>query len=447
MPCLPFFTRALRRGALVAGIVGASLAAAAAAIAQPVQGARSAPRSADYIVAVVNQELVTNAEVQQRLEAVRRDAAQSGARLPVEGELRRQVLEAMINERAQLTHARDSGMKIDEAELDRTVANVAAQNRITLAQLRERLQGEGIDFARFRNTLRDQMLLERVREREVNSRIRISEAEIDALLASRASGAAPPQYNVAQLLIGVPEGASEAEIAERRRLAEQALARAREGEDFTRLVSEFSTGPKEQGGALGLRPADRLPELFVTAVAPLRAGETAPQVLRSGAGFHVLKLLERRDGGMQITQTRARHILLRPSSQLSEAAAVQRLAEFKQQVATGAASFAQLARENSEDGSAAQGGELGWASPGQFVPEFEDAMKSLQAEQISDPVVSRFGVHLIQVLERRTRAVDRKQQREIARNMLRERKFETAYLDWSREIRARAYVEMREPPQ
>lgn len=439
--------RALRRFAVAGGMLAAGFMATAAAVAQPAQGQRSAPQSADYIVAVVNQELVTNSEVQQRLAAVRREAAQSGARLPADDELRRQVLDAMINERAQLTHARDSGMRIDDGELDRAVGNVAAQNRITLAQLRERLQSEGIEFARFRNNVRDQMLLERVREREVNSRIRVSDADIDALLASRTSGVAPPEYNIAQLLIGLPEGAGEAEVAERRRQAEQALARAVGGEDFSGLVNELSTGPKEQGGALGLRAADRLPELFVAAVAPLRSGQTAPQVLRSGAGFHVLKLLERRDGGMQVTQTRARHILLRPSSQLSQAAAIERLAEFKQQVATGAASFGQLARQNSEDGSAAQGGELGWASPGQFVPEFEDAVKALQPNQISDPVVSRFGVHLIQVLERRTQAVDRKQQREIARNMLREQKFEAAYLDWSREIRARAYVEMREPPQ
>jgi peptidyl-prolyl cis-trans isomerase SurA len=438
---------ALRRGVLAFGLIAAGLAMGVPALAQPLQAPGSAARSADYIVAVVNQELVTNSEVQQRLAAIRREAAQSGARLPPDDELRREVLDAMIDERAQLTHARDSGMRVDDAELDRAVNNVAAQNRITPAQLRERLQREGIDLTRFRNNVRDQILLERVREREVNSRIRISDAAIDDVLASRASGAAPPEYNVAQLLIAVPEGATEAEVTERRTTAEQALARARAGEDFAKLVGELSSGPKEQGGALGLRPADRLPELFVTAVSPLRAGQVAGQVLRSGAGFHVLKLIERREGGMRVTQTRARHILLRPSSQLSQAAAIERLMEFKQQVASGAATFAQLARQNSEDGSASQGGELGWASPGQFVPEFEDAMKGLQPDQISDPVVSRFGVHLIQVLERRTQAVDRKQQREIARNMLRERKFEAAYLDWSREVRARAYVEMREPPQ
>lgn len=412
------------------------------AVAQP-----SPVRSADYIVAIVDRELVTNAEVQQRLAALRREAAQGGQALPPDDELRRRMLDTLIDERAQLSAARESGVRIDEAELDRTVGNVAAQNRITLAQLRERLQRDGIEFSRFRSNLRDQLLLERVREREVQSRIKISDSEVETLLASRASGVAPPQFNVAQLLIGVPEGAGEAELAQRRALAEQALQRARGGEDFARLVGELSTGSKEQGGALGLRTLDRLPDLFADAVRDLRSGAIVPQVLQSGAGFHVLKVVERRDGGMMVPQTRARHILLRTSAQLTQSAAVARLAEFKQQVDSGKASFAQLARENSEDGSAAQGGELGWASPGQFVPEFEDAMKALGINQVSDPVVSRFGVHLIQVLERRSVPVDRKQQREIARNVLREQKFESAYQEWARDVRARAYVEMREPPQ
>lgn len=414
-------------------------------------GAVAAPpapaRSADYIVAIVDRELVTNAEVQQRLAALRREAAQSGTRLPSDEELRRQVLDTLIDERAQLSAARDSGVRIDEPEIDRTVANVAAQNRVTLVQLRERLQSEGLDFARFRNTLRDQLLLERVREREVQSRIKISDSEIQAMLASRASGVAPPEFNVAQVLVGVAEGASEADVAQRRAIAEQALERARRGEDFARIVTDLSTGSKEQGGALGLRPLDRLPDLFADAVRDLRADAVVSQVLRSGAGFHVLKVVDRRDGGMLVAQTRARHILLRPSAQLNQQAALARLSEFKQQVEAGKANFAQLARANSEDGSAAQGGELGWASPGQFVPEFETAMKALAINQISEPLVSRFGVHLIQVLERRSVPVDRKQQREIARNVLREQKFEGAYQEWAREVRARAYVEMREPPQ
>jgi peptidyl-prolyl cis-trans isomerase SurA len=423
----------------------AALLAAGAAAAQPVRS--ESPRAADYIVAVVNQELVTNAEVAQRIAAFKREAAQSGTALPGDEVLRREMLETMINERAQLGHARDSGLRIEDSELDRAVAAVAAQNRVTPEQMREQLQRSGVDYARFRSNIREQMMLERVREREVNGRIRISDVDIDALLATRGSGVAPTEYNVAQLLVAVPESADAAEVAARRARAEQALARARAGEDFAKLVAELSDGAKEQGGALGLRAADRLPDLFVEAVAPLRGGTVAPQLLRSGAGFHVLKLVERRDGGMMVTQTRARHILLRTSAQRSQSAAIARLAELKQQVAAGTATFASLARLNSEDGSAPQGGELGWASPGQFVPEFEEAMKALALNEVSEPVVSRFGVHLIQVIERRQQAVDRKQQRDIARNMLREQKFEAAYLDWAREIRARAYVELREPPQ
>jgi peptidyl-prolyl cis-trans isomerase SurA len=199
---------------------------------------------------------------------------------------------------------------------------------------------------------------------------------------------------------------------------------------------------------IGTRPADRLPDVFVAQVRNLKPGEIAPTLLRTGAGFHALKLVERHEGGaaFSVTQTHARHILLRTSAQLSQDSAMRRLAEFKRQIAAGTKSFEQLARENSEDGSATQGGDLGWAFPGQFVPEFEETMNALPIGGVSEPIVSRFGVHLIQVVERRQVALDTKQQREQARNVLREQKFEPAYLDWLRELRARAYIEMREPP-
>lgn len=423
--------------------------AAAAWLAGTFVGAPAvaAPRSADYIVAVVDQELVTNAEVQQRMATVKREAQQSGAKLPPDADLARQVLDTLIDERAQLSSARDTGVRVEDPEVERAVAAVAAQNRISVAELRDRLKQDGIEFSRFRKNLREQILLERVREREVKNRIKVSDSEIDAFVASRAAGAAPSEYNIAQILVALPEGASDAEVADKRAQAQRALDRARAGEDFAKLVAELSNGAKDNGGALGMRSADRLPDLFVQAVRELRAGALVAEPLRSGAGFHVLKLLDRKDGGVLITQTRARHILLKPSPALSQAQATAKLGEFKQQIEAGQANFAQLARANSEDGSAAQGGELGWASPGQFVPEFEEAMKPLAPGQVSPPVVSRFGVHLIQVLERRNVPVDRKQQREIARNVLREQKFESAYLDWSREVRARAYVELREPPQ
>ena len=409
--------------------------------------AQAARRSGDYIVAVVNQELVTNSEVQQRLQRAEQDAARNNTRLPDRDTLQRELLDQLIDERAQLGSARDSGIRVDEAEIDRAVTNVAAQNQITVAQLRERLRTEGMDYARFRLTLRDQIMLERVREREVQARIRINDADIESWLAEqREKNGAATEYNVAQILLAVPENAAPALVAQRRQQGVLLLQRLRAGEDFATLVREASDGSKERGGELGLRRADKLPDLFVEAISPLRAGEVAPQVLRSGAGFHVLKLVERREASLTVSQQRARHILLRPGPKLTQEAAVRRLAGFKRQIEAGTAKFEDLARQHSEDGSAANGGDLGWASPGQFVPEFEQAMTALRPGSIADPVVSRFGVHLIQLLERREQRLEAREQREMARTALREQKYEDAYTDWAREVRARAYVELRDPP-
>lgn len=432
------------RHLLLAGLVTTSVAPS---LAQQ-QGSGS-PRTADYIVAIVNRELVTNAEVQQRLTRIQQEASRAGQRLPPRDELRRQVVDALIDERAQLTYARENGVRVDEADLDRAVASVAANNKVSLSELAERLRKDGMDLTRFRQTLRDQMMLERIREREVQGRIKASDAEIDAWLdKQRTAAATAAEYNIAQILIALPEGAGITQTTQAKEKAEQALKRAQDGEAFESLVRELSNGSKEQGGQLGMRPADRLPDLFVDAVRSLNAGDVVPQVLRSGAGFHVLKLVEKRaNDGLTIVQTRTRHILLRPSPQLSQQAAIARLAEFKRQIIEGGASFPQLARENSDDGSAAQGGDLGWVSPGQFVPEYEAVMNRLQPGQIADPVVSRYGVHLIQLMDRRSVTLDAKQQREVARNAIREQKSEDAYNEWARDIRARAYVEMREPPQ
>jgi peptidyl-prolyl cis-trans isomerase SurA len=436
--------------ALTCTLAQAQVPAPAASAASASRATTPAPRTGDYIVAIVNQELVTASEVQSRMVRIRDDAARNRGTLPPDDELRRQLIELMIDERAQLTYARESGQRVDDVELDRAVGNVALQNQVTMEQLRERLRREGIDYTRFRNNLRDQILTERVREREVQGRIRVTELEIDAFLDQRrAAGSNAAEYNIAQILVSVPDGASLTEAAQRRARIEAAAARVKAGESFEAVAREVSEDPnRAAGGTLGMRSAQRLPDVFVETVRNLKPGEVAPEVLRTGAGFHLLKLVDKSEAGaFTIQQTRARHILLRPSAQLSQEAAVRRLATMKQQIERGARSFEQLARENSEDGSAAQGGDLGWASPGMFVPEFEEAMNSLSLNGLSDPVVSRFGVHLIQVVERRQATLDPKQQREQARNVLREQKYDEAYQEWLRELRARAYVEMREAPQ
>lgn len=411
---------------------------------------RAPAYSGDYIVAVVNSDLVTAAEVEQRIQRARAaNAARGGTPPPVTDQMRQQALESLVAERVIVTYARESGMKVDDAELDRAVQSVAAQYQLTPNQLRDRLRTDGIDYATFRASLRDQILVERVREREVGQRTRVLDADIDKFLAERGAGSARDiELNIAQILIPVPEGASAEVAAERKARADAALARVLGGEDFAAVAREVSDdGNRARGGEIGMRPASRLPDPFVEQVRDLRPGEVSPAVLRSGAGWHVLKLVERRDtSGVRVTQTRARHILLRSSPQLSVEVAKQRLADMRAQIERGSAAFDNLARQFSEDGSAAQGGDLGWVMPGSFVPEFEQAMNQLAVGGISPPVESRFGVHLIQVVERREATLDAKQLREQARNALREQKFEEAYLEWTKELRSRAYVEMRDPP-
>lgn len=439
-------------GRVAPALLAASLGLAAwlwASLPAQAQSSTRGVRTGDWIAAVVNQELVTAGEIDRRVEAARSEAARQGQRLPPEADLRKQVLDLLIEERVLISMARESGMRIDEPEIDRAVQSVAQQNQLTVPALRERLRAEGLDYTRFRRQLRDQLMLERLREREVYRRIEVSDEDIEKLVNQQLAAArGETQLNIAQVLVPVPEGADPAAEATLRAKAQSALARAQAGEDFAKLVLELSEDPnREQGGALGLRAVSRLPEAFVTATQGVAAGALAPELLRSGAGFHVLKVLERRDGSEpRVTQTRARHVLLRPSAQLSAELAARRLSEYRRQIESGERSFEEIARQFSEDGSAAGGGDLGWFNPGTMVPEFEEAMNALPTGGLSEPVASRFGVHLIQVLERRDVPVDRRALREQARNVLREQRFDQAYADWAREMRGRAYIELREPP-
>lgn len=410
---------------------------------------RSVIRGGDYIVAIVNQELVTAVEVSLRAQRARDEANRQKVALPEEQELRRQITQALIEERVILTHAREGGVRIDDAELDRTLQGIAAQNQLSVDGLRERLRGEGTDFDRFRVNLREQLMVERARERDVLPRIRITEAEVDNYLMQQARALqADRGVNLAQILVNVPEGASASEVQARRGRAEAALERLRAGSAFEQVALEVSDdGNRQRGGEMGMRPASRYPDLFIDNTRQLQPGQFTTTLVRSGAGFHILKVIARAEGASnQVTQTRVRHILLRPSQRLSLDQAKSRIDGYRRSIQSRSATFEELARQFSEDGSAAQGGDLGWASPGTMVPEFEEAMNQLEVGGLSAPVTSRFGVHLVQVLERRQVDVDPKQLREQARNALREQKFDPAYAEWVRDLRSRAYIEMREPP-
>ena len=408
-------------------------------------------RSADYIVAVVNSEPVTNNEVRNSLLRTEQQLTQAGTAMPPREELARLVLERLIADKLQLQEARFSGLRIDESAIDNAVQGVAQQNQLTVEELRKRLADDGLTFAKFREGLRDELLVNRFRQREVEARVKVTDADVDQFLRDQegSSDSAAIDINLAQILVAVPENATPEQVMALQAKAQTAADRAKAGTDFVALVNEFSEPSlRTSGGQLGLRSADRYPPLFLQATEKLRTGGIAGPV-RSGAGFHVLKVVEKRQAGMpgvNITQTRARHILLRVSPQQRESVVKEKLTDFKKRVTAGKADFAGLARESSDDGSAKDGGDLGWTNPGMFVPEFEQAMNSLAPNQMSEPVVSRFGVHLIQVLERRETQLSNRDQRELARSVIREKKLEDAYAIWAQEIRGRAYVEFREPP-
>ncbi len=428
-------------------LVLAGTAAAAGAQSRPVQ---PEPRLVDRVVAVVNTEAITEIELDQRIRTIAQRARLQGVALPPEDQLRRQVLERMVVDRALQQAAREAGVRVDDASVDRAIARIAQDANLNIAQLRERVESDGSSFAAFRQEVASEMTVARAREREVDSRVQVSEAEIDAALAARAEApAGPSELNLAQVLVRVPEDAS-GDMVERARQRAEAVAReVRGGADPGRLIAASGDGPDAlTGGLTGLRPADRLPALFVQAVASLSPGQVA-EVVRSPAGFHVLKVIDRRDAGSAriasapVRQTRARHILIRVNEINPESEVIRRLSEIRERLEGGTVSFVDMARQYSVDGSASQGGDLGWVYPGDTVPEFERAMDALEPGGISVPVRSPFGYHLIQVVERRTDEASPERIRAATRNALRERKAAEAFQEWVAQVRDRAYVVIR----
>ncbi|MDD2699909.1 MAG: peptidylprolyl isomerase [Sideroxydans sp.] len=407
----------------------------------------SSPRLLDDIRVVVNDDIITRLELDERMRQVISQLQRQGTRLPDRSILEKQVLERMIMEKLQMQFAKETGVQVDDAQLEGALQRIALQNKFpTLSAFRAKLENEGIDFAKFREEIRGEMLTGRLREREVDSKLVISEADIEAFLATQETqGNKGEELKLAHILVVVPEQATAVSIRNFQRKAEDALAKLKGGAPFSQVAAGYSDARDAlQGGELGWRPANQLPALFSEPLATMKPGEVSP-ILRSPSGFHIIKLLDRRssDTPVFITQTHARHILIKTSELVSENEARARLLEIKRRIDKGA-DFAEQARLHSEDGSAAQGGDLNWISPGETVPEFEKAMDALKVGQVSGLVQSGFGWHLIQVLERRNTDISAEQKQQQARKAIRTYKSDDAYQDWLRQLRDRAFIEYRE---
>ncbi len=434
--------RAVRRVTLSAAVAVAGVLAVV-----PAQGA--APRLLDRVVAVVNDDVITQGELDYRMRLAEAQLARQHIPMPPEDVLRKQVLERMVLDRAQLQLAQETGLRVDDATVNAAIARMAQQNGMTLAQMRTKVEADGVPFDRFREDMRNEITIMRLRDREVDTHIQVTEGEIDDYLAMQAKAAhRGEEYDVAQILIGVPEVASPAYVERARARAEDLISQIRGGADFGRLAAGYSSAPEAlQGGDLGWRTLDRLPSLFANAVRDLPAGGIA--LVRSPVGFHILKLIGKRgatDGQFSdkpVMQIHARHILLRVTDAMPEEEVVRRLQDLRKRIVQGHESFGELARLYSADPSATRGGDLGWLYPGDTVPAFEHAMDALKVGEVSQPVKSPFGWHLIQVLAKRVEQPSIERKRMEARQVLRSRKSEEATQEWLRQLRDRAYVEYR----
>lgn len=417
----------------------------ASALAQTARQAPAEPLPADRIVAVVNDDVITLHELRTRLDQALVQLRKQGTPLPPRAELEKQMLERLITDKVQLQMARETGLHIDDSQLEQGLQRIAASNKMSLAQFRDALQKDGIVFTKFREDIRDEMTMARLREREVNDKIVISEGEVDNYLSGDDATPGGEEYEVAHILLRAPESATPEQLQNLKAKADQIYARLAKGEDFGQLAASYSDAPDSlHGGNLGARPLDRLPAIFAEAVTKLNAGDVAP-VLRSPNGFHIVKLIAKSGGKpllQPVEQTHVRHILIKVNELVSESEARHKLEGLSDRIKHGE-DFAELAKLFSQDGSASKGGDLGWIYPGDTVPDFERAMNALKINELSEPVQTPFGFHLIQVIERRVQDVSAERQRAAARQVLRERKMDEAYQDWLRQIRDRAYVDLR----
>ena len=416
----------------------------------PLGAAQTDPKSQkvvplDRIVAVVNDDVITQYDLNDHIKLVVNQLNKQGTPLPPQEVLEKQILERLVNDRVQLQFAKETGVRVDDTQLEKTLERIAESNGMTLQLMREKLEKDGINFNRFREEIRSEIIMTRLKEREVDSKIIVTESEIDNFLRTQeALSGRNDEYELAHILVLMPEQASPEQIQAKRARAEQALLQLKNGADFAQIAAGYSDAPDAlQGGVLGWRSSGRLPGIFVEALHTMQVGEVSP-ILRSANGFHLIKLINKRgsDAAKAIEQTHARHILIKTSELVSELEARNRLVNLNERLENGA-DFGELARLHSEDGSAPKGGDLGWLSPGDTMPEFERAMHVLKPGQISEPVRSQFGWHLIQVLKRRNQDITKDQLRLLARQTLRARKADEAHEEWLRQLRDRAYVEYR----
>lgn len=399
----------------------------------------------DRIVAVVDQVVITENELADRIKIVTAQLEKQGTQLPPQNVLEKQILERLINDRLQLNYANQTGIRVDDAQLDKTIERIAEQNKMGVDEFKQALAGEGINYRKFREDIRNEILLTRLREREIDNRINVTEAEVDNFLTTQSSrNDAQDEFEVSHILVRAPEEGAPEDLQKLKAKAEQALKQLQGGADFAQVSAAFSDAPNAlEGGALGWKTSTQLPALFIDALKPLQKGQLSP-ILRSPNGFHILKLTDRRGGSspLVVEQTHARHILIKLNEIVSESEGKSRMDNLRERLVNGG-NFAELARQYSEDGSAANGGDLGWVNPGDTVPQFEKAMNALQPGEISQPVRSPFGWHIIQVTERRKQDMSKEAARLKARQEIRSRKSDEAYQDWVRELRDRAYVELR----
>jgi len=410
---------------------------------------QSSNQEIDSIAVVVNDDVITQRELRERVQTVIKRMQQQQVQLPSAADLQRQILERMIVERAQLQLAKEMGVRADDAIVDRAIARIAEQQKMTLQQMRNQLEKEGTSFAAFREEIREEIIMQRLRESQVDNKIQISEAEVDSFLATQ-EAAAQEQFelNISQIFVRIPENATPEVIAQRQARADEVMRQLRTGADFAKMAATYSDAADAlQGGAVGWRPSDRLPPLFADALGKLKPGQVTP-AMKTVNGFYILKLVDKRSlaeaqATAAVQQTHARHILLRVTPTQTAADAKRRLTDLKERLDNKAAAFEELARLNSQDGSAGKGGDLGWLYPGDTLPEFEQAMNALQPGEVSGIVETSFGYHLIQVLERKSDDMSKEKKRNEARLALRERKMVEAADEFQRETRDRAYVEYR----